>query len=116
MLQAQSIGELTLTIDQGYTGTVCTAFTDTVEISFKEFGAPNLEAFLNYLRGKLIHTILCRIANDMVDSTAAIGGESMLTNMLNAPVAKLAMRNKINASKDFVDTGTLSRIRSDMQE
>ena len=46
----------------------------------------------------------------MVDGTAAVSGSTMLTNVLDAPIAKLAMRNDIDASKDFVDAGTLSLV------
>ena len=49
-------------------------------------------------------------AKNMVDGTAAVSGSTMLTNVLDAPIAKLAMRNDIDASKDFVDAGTLSLV------
>jgi hypothetical protein len=36
----------------------------------------------------------------------------MLADVLDAPIAKLAVRDKIDAGKDFVDARTLSRVKS----
>jgi hypothetical protein len=57
--------------------------------------------------GILIHTVLRCKAEDVVDGTAAISRGTMLADVLNAPVAELAMGNHIDASEDFVDAGTL---------
>jgi hypothetical protein len=43
----------------------------------------------------------------MVNGTAAIGRGTMLADVLNAPVAELAMSNDIDTSENFVDARTL---------
>jgi hypothetical protein len=52
----------------------------------------------------------------MIDSAATVSRKPMLANMLNTPVAELTTRDKIDAGEDFVDAGTLSRIRSDTRK
>jgi hypothetical protein len=43
----------------------------------------------------------------MVNGSAAISWSTVLANVLNAPVAKLAMSNDIDACKDLFNAGTL---------
>lgn len=78
-----------------------------LEVSFQEFGAANLKAFLDDLGCKLIHAVFGSIAEHMVDGTATILGSSVLTNMLDAPVAKLTMSHDVDVVKHLVDTGAL---------
>jgi hypothetical protein len=71
--QAQRIEESTPTVNEGNARTISTSFTDPVEITLEKFRSSNLKTFFNYLRGKLIHTVLCRIANNVVNSAATVG-------------------------------------------
>lgn len=43
----------------------------------------------------------------MVDGATTIGGSTVLADVLNAPIAELAMSNDIDTSEYFVDAGTL---------
>jgi hypothetical protein len=46
----------------------------------------------------------------MVDGAAAISWCTMLTDVLDAPVTKLAMRNDVNASKDLFNAWALKML------
>jgi Trk K+ transport system NAD-binding subunit len=94
-------------IDQGHARAVGSAFTNALEVAIKEAILANLEALLNDLGSILIHAVLSRKAQDMINGTSRILGRAMLTNVLNAPVAELAMRDDIDTGKHFVDTRTL---------
>lgn len=43
----------------------------------------------------------------MVDGTTAIRRSTVLTDMLNAPVAELAMGDDVDVCEDFFDAGSL---------
>jgi hypothetical protein len=44
----------------------------------------------------------------MFGGTAAIGWGSMLTDMLNAPISKLAVSNNVDAGKNFLNARALA--------
>lgn len=94
-------------IDERNTGTISSAFTDAVKISAQKLWASNLETLLDHLRGKLVHTILGSIADDVIDRTAAISRGAMLTNVLNTPIAELSMRDDIDVRQNFLDARAL---------
>jgi len=94
-------------VDQWNAWTIKTTLTDTIKVAAEEVDTTNLEALLNDLRCKLVHAVLRGIANNMVDGSAAISWGTMLTDMLDAPVAKLAMSNNINALQDFLNARAL---------
>ena len=94
-------------VDQGDARAVNSALADAVEVAAKKLRTSNLETLLNDLGGELIHAVLGSKADDMVDGAAAVSRGAMLANVLNAPVAELAMSNDIDTSEDFVDARTL---------
>jgi hypothetical protein len=94
--------------------TVVAAFANTIKISTKKFHSANLEALFNNFGGKLVHAILRCIADDMVNSTATINRCSMLANVLNAPIAKLAVSNDVDTSENFFDAGALQYVSMDI--
>jgi len=94
-------------INQWNAWPIKTTFANTIEIAAQEINATNLEALLNDLGGKLVHAVLRGIANDMVNGTAAISWGTMLADVLDAPVAELAMSDNVNACKDLLDAGAL---------
>lgn len=98
---------LQLTIDQRHTRTIRATFANTLQVPVQEVGVANLEALLNDFRRVLIHAVLSCEAEDVVDGAAAIGGSTMLTNVLNAPVTELASSNDIDACKNLIDARTL---------
>jgi hypothetical protein len=46
----------------------------------------------------------------MVNRAAAISGRSVFADVLDAPVSELTVSNHIDASKNFVDAGTLGKL------
>ena len=56
---------------------------------------------------ELVHAVLSCIAQDGVDGAASISWRAVLADMLDAPVAELAVSNNVNALQDFVDARTL---------
>lgn len=104
-----------LTINQRDTRAVWTSFADPLEIAFKELGAANLQALLDDLGGELVHAVLGSVAEHMIDSAAAILRGAMLANMLDAPVAELAMSYDVDVGQYFVDAGTLLGVSVSLQ-
>ena len=98
---------ISLTVDEWHARTIRAAFADPFKVAVKELIATNLEAFLNDFGGVLIHTVLASKAEDMANSTATISRSAVLADVLDTPVAKLTVRDDINASKNLVDAGTL---------
>jgi len=43
----------------------------------------------------------------MVNGSTTISWSTVLANVLNAPIAKLAMGDNVNASKDLLNAGAL---------
>ena len=94
-------------IDQGDPGSVDAALADAVEIPSKKLGTSNLETLLHNLGCKLIHAVLGSIADDVVNRATTIRRGSMFTDVLDAPVAKLAMSDDVDVREDLLDAGTL---------
>lgn len=60
----------------------------------------------------MVHAIFGSVAKDMVNSAATVLRNSVLANMLDAPVAELSVCNDVYASEHFVDACTLTCIVS----
>lgn len=99
-------------IDQGYTRAVDTSLTHSVQVANEKFGPANLQALLHDLGGELIHRVLRRVADDVINRTAAVCRGAMLADVLDAPIAKLAMSHDVDVGKDLLDAGALERIKS----
>lgn len=96
-----------LTVNERHAWTVRASFTDTVEVAIEKVGPSDLEAFLDHLGSKLIHGVLGGETKDVIDSAGAVGNGSMLTNVLDAPIAKLSVGNDINAGENLIDARAL---------
>lgn len=94
-------------VDQRNAWTVETTLADSVKVAAKKLRASDLETLLNDFGSELIHGILCSVTNDMIDSTAAVGRGTVFADMLDAPVAKLAVRHDVDVGKDFFNAWTL---------
>ena len=92
-MQRQTLG---LTIDQGHPRSVSTACANAAKIAIKEFGPSYLQAFLNDFGGELIDAVVNRPMENMLNGTALIVGSTMLTDMLDTPIPKLAMGKGVN--------------------
>ena len=101
-------------INEWNTWTVIAAFANTIKISAEKFHSANLEAFFDNFGGELVHAILRCIANDVVNSTAAVNRCSMLANVLDAPISKLAVSNNVDTSKNFFDAWALQYVSIDI--
>lgn len=82
---------LPLTVDQWHPRSISATSAHMVEVPVQELGATDFQTFLNNLRGKLIHAVIHSMVEDMLNRTALVMGSAMLANVLDAPVAKLAM-------------------------
>lgn len=94
-------------VDQRNPRTVETTLADSVKVAAEKLGASDLKAFLNDLGSELIHGILRSVSNDMINGTAAVRRGTMFANMLDAPVAKLAVRHDVDVGKDFLNAWAL---------
>lgn len=94
-------------VDQRDSRTVKTSLADSIKIATEELRPADLETLLDNLRGELVHGIFGGIPNDVVDGPASVRRSTMFTNMLNAPVPKLAVGDDINVGKNFLNARTL---------
>lgn len=95
-------------VNQRNASAVAAPFANSIKISTEKLGTSNLEALLHNLGGELISAILCGIPNDVVDSSAAVRGRSVLAYVLDAPVPKLAVSHNVDIGKDFFDARALN--------
>lgn len=98
---------VTRNVDEWNTGTIHTPLADSIEIAAQEFGATNLEALFNDLGSKLVHRVLRCVPNHMIDGTATVCRSTVLTNVLDTPIAELAVSHNVDVQKNFLDAGTL---------
>lgn len=94
-------------VDERDAGTIVATLADTIEVATQELRAADLEALLDNLGCELISAILGGIANDVVDGAATVGRGTVLADVLDAPVAELAMGNDVDVGKDLLDAGAL---------
>ncbi len=55
----------------------------------------------------MIHGVFSGVTKNMINGAATISWQSMLANMLDAPIAELPVCDNVNACQNLVDTGTL---------
>lgn len=95
-------------VNQRNAGAVAASLANSIKISTQELGTTNLETLLHNLGGKLVGAILGGVPDDVVDGPTAVRGGAVFANVLNAPVAKLAMGHNVDIGEDFFDAGTLA--------
>jgi uncharacterized protein YunC (DUF1805 family) len=86
-----------LTVNERHAWSVRASLADTIKVSVQELVTANLEALLDDLGSVLIHAVFGAVTKNVVDGAAAISGSTVFADMLNAPVAELAVGNDINA-------------------
>jgi hypothetical protein len=84
---------------------------DDPKVTLQEFGTANLETLLHNLGCILIDAVAVGVGENVVDYTALVGWGTMLAQMLDTPIAKLTMGDKIDACDDFFDSRTLEKER-----
>lgn len=85
-------------VNQWHARALRTTFADALEIAVEELIAANLKALLDDLGSILVHAVFGREAENVVDGAVAISRSSVLADVLNAPVAELAVGDDINTS------------------
>jgi hypothetical protein len=96
-------------INEWNSRTIKTTFADAIQVTTQKFNATYLQALFDHLRRKLVHAVFRSISNDMISGTTAISWSTMLANMLDAPISKLAVGDNVNAGKYLFDTRTLAK-------
>ncbi len=81
---------------------------DDSKVAFHEFGTTDLQTFLDNFGSKLVDAVVVGICKNVVDHTAFVRWGTMLTQMLDTPVAKLTVSDEVNAPNDFLDGWTLN--------
>jgi len=99
-------------VDERNPGAVNSTLADAVQVTAQELGSANLQTLLYHLGRELVHAVLGCVADDMIDGSAAIGGGAVLADVLDAPVAELAMSNDVDVLQDFFDAGALNTCQS----
>ena len=74
---------------------------DDCKISLHEFGTANLETLLHNLGSELVDAVAVSIGKNVIDDAALVRRRTMLAQMLNTPVAELAVGNEVNTGNDF---------------
>lgn len=97
-------------VDQGDTGSIDSSLADAVKVATQEIATSDLEALLNHLGSVLIRTVLSSVSNDVVNGATAVGRGSVLTDMLDAPIAELTVGDDVNIGQNFLDARTLKRV------
>lgn len=103
-------------VDQWHTRAVRPALADSLKVTVEEVIATNLETLLNDFGSILIHAVLCCETENVVDGTAAVCRRAVFANVLDAPVAKLAMRDDIDACKNLIDAGPLVLLQTILED
>ena len=81
------------------------------QIAIQEVIPTNLETFFDNLGGELINAIAVGIEENVIDDTTLVRWRAVLTQVLNTPVTELTMSNKVDASNNLFNGGTLSIVR-----
>ena len=84
---------------------------DNCKIALHELRTTNLETLLHNLGSKLVDAVAVGIGKNVVDDAAFVRWRTMLAQMLDTPISKLTMSNKVNACDDFFNRRTLTRKR-----
>lgn len=103
-------------VDERHARAVRTSLAHDIEVAVKEVGAADLQTLLNNFGGKLVHAVLCGETQDVVDSTVAVRKSTVLADVLDAPVAELAVSDDINTGKDLADTRTFVLIETVLED
>lgn len=94
-------------VNQRDPSTIATTLAHSVQVSAQKISPTNLQTLLNHLRGKLIGTVLGSVSNYMVNGPTAVRRRTVLANVLDAPVSKLAVGHNIDIGKHFFNARPL---------
>jgi hypothetical protein len=100
-------GAFKLTVNQRHPWSISTPGAHARKIAVQKLGAAYLQTLLDNLRCKLIHAIVNRPKEDMLNSTASIVRSTMFANMLDTPISELAMGEHVNFGYHFFNGRSL---------
>lgn len=103
-------------VDERHTRTVDAGLADGGEVAIHELGAGSLQTLLNHLGCELIRAVLGRETENVFECAGTVWVRAVLADVLDAPVAELAMRDHINAAKDLTDTGALVLLQAVLED
>lgn len=95
-------------VDEGDARSIWPRGSDDPKISIQEVQSANLEALLDNLGGKLVDAVVIRVRENVVDDTTLVRRRAVFAQVLNTPITKLAVGNKVNVGNDFFDRRALS--------
>jgi DNA-binding transcriptional regulator YdaS (Cro superfamily) len=98
---------ITGNVDERDARAINTALTDAVQVTAEKLRPTNLEALFNDLGGKLIHAVLSSKADDVINGAAAVGWSAVLADVLDAPIAKLAVSHDVDIGENLLNAGAL---------
>jgi hypothetical protein len=95
-------------VNEWDSSSISSTLTNTIQVSAQEITAPNLETLLHHFGSELIGAVLGSISNYMVDGPATVRRPTMLTDMLDTPIAELPVSDDVDVGEHFLDAGALS--------
>lgn len=107
---------VTSNVNEWHTRALWARFAHAVEVAVEEVVATNLQTLLDNLGGELIHAVLGGEAENMVDRAGAVWNGAMLADVLDAPVAELAVGDDVNACKHFGDARALVFLKAVLED
>ena len=82
---------------------------DNAQVSLHKLGTTNLEALFDNFGSKLVDAVAVSIGKNVVNDTALVRWRRMLSQVLDAPIAKLTVSDKVDAGNDFLYGGALEK-------
>lgn len=95
---------ITSNVNERDTWSIWMSSGDDIEVTIKKLDATNLETLLDNFRSILVDTVAIGIDQDVIDDPTLVRRGAVLTEMLNTPIAKLAMSDKINVGDNFLNS------------
>lgn len=103
-------------VDERHAWAIWTSLADAVKVAIEEVAATDLQALLDDLRRELVHAVLGREVDDMVDGAGTIRDGTMLADVLDAPVTELTVGDDVDARHDFVDAWALVLLQAILKD
>lgn len=98
---------ITRDVDEWDAKSVWVGIGDDSKIAIQKVDTTNLQTLFNNLGGKLINAVAVCVGKDVVDDSTLVRRRSMLADMLDAPIAELAMSDEVDIGDHLFDSGSL---------
>lgn len=87
-----------LTVNQRHSRSISTTGAHSSEVAVQELWTSYFQTFFYYFRGKLVHAIINRPVDDMLNGTAFVVRSTMLTYVLDTPIPELTVCKHVDFS------------------